>query len=162
MPGGMTVIFYNNCASRAREFLEGSYSPEHVEEPMSRAVARSLRLLWVENHPTFPRLAGRQFLSEHAVTVVACLAEARRALAEQPFDAILLDYDLDDGKGTALLPFIEQLPCRPVVIATSAHEAGNEALVRAGADAVCGKLRFAEIGAVLVGAVTARGRSRPG
>ncbi len=41
------------------------------------------------------------------------------------------------------------VPGRPWVVAASSHEAGNRALVEAGADAVCGKLQFARIGEVL-------------
>jgi CheY-like chemotaxis protein len=108
-----------------------------------------MRLLWVENHALFVRVAGQQFLSAHSVTVVASLAEARRVLAEQCFDAALVDFDLDDGKGDGLIDFIRQLPDRPIVVAVSAHDAGNQALLRAGADAVCGKVRFAEIETVL-------------
>jgi CheY-like chemotaxis protein len=112
-----------------------------------------MRLLWVENHAVFARVAGGQFLSAHAVTIVVSLAEARRALAEQSFDAVLLDFDLDDGKGDGLIGYIRQLADRPVVVAVSAHDAGNQALLRAGADAVCGKVRFAEIETVLARAL---------
>ena len=108
-----------------------------------------MRLLWVEDHATFVRVAGRQFLSAHAVTVAASLAEARRALAEQAFDAVLLDYDLPDGKGASLLDFLRQLPNRPAVIAVSSHEAGNRALLEAGADRACPKGHFADIEAAL-------------
>ena len=48
-----------------------------------------MRILWVENHALFTRYAGRQFLAADTVTVVTSLAEARRALADQPFDAII-------------------------------------------------------------------------
>ncbi len=106
-------------------------------------------LLWVENHPVFVQVAGRQFLSGHDVTAVPSLALARVVLAARVFDAVLLDHDLDDGKGTALIPFLRELPRRPVVIATSALDEGNEALRRAGADAVCAKKDFARIEAVL-------------
>jgi CheY-like chemotaxis protein len=119
-----------------------------------------MQLLWVENHAVFVRVAGRQFLSAHAVTVVGSLADARRALTEQAFDAVLLDYDLDDGKGADLIGFIRDLPSPPVVIAASAHDAGNEALRAAGADAVCSKGRFTEVEAVLARAVG--GKSRAG
>ena len=118
-----------------------------------------MRLLWVENHAVFVRVAGRQFLAAHDVTAVPSLAEARRLLAAGAFDVVLLDYDLDDGKGTSLLGCISELPARPVVIATSAHDAGNDALLAAGADAACPKGRFAEIGAVLARALAARGRT---
>jgi CheY-like chemotaxis protein len=87
---------------------------------------------------------------------VPSLAAARVALAATHFDAVLLDFDLDDGKGNDLVESIRRLPGRPAVIATSAHERGNEALVRAGADACCPKLRFTEIEATLARAVGAR------
>jgi DNA-binding NarL/FixJ family response regulator len=65
-------------------------------------------------------------------------------LAEQPFDVVLLDYDLDDGKGTDLIEWIKQQSPRPAVVAVSAHQYGNDALLAAGADAVCSKGRFSE------------------
>jgi CheY-like chemotaxis protein len=108
-----------------------------------------MQLLWVENHASFVRVAGRQFLSAHALTVVPSLAAARSALETETFDAVLLDYDLDDGKGAELIPFLRQLPAVPVVIATSSHEDGNAALLAAGANAVCAKAKFATIEAVL-------------
>src|SRR2546423_15479388 len=104
-----------------------------------------VRLLWVENHDVFARMAGRQFLAGHDLTVVPSLALAREALAARTFDAVLLDYDLDDGKGASLVEFIHQLPTVPVVVATSAHEDGNGFLLAAGADAGCPKGRFAAI-----------------
>jgi DNA-binding NarL/FixJ family response regulator len=108
-----------------------------------------MRLLWVENHAVFARMAGRQFLAAHELTVVPSLAAARAALIASQFDAVLLDYDLDDGKGAELVEFIRQLPNRVAVIATSSHGDGNAALVAAGADAACPKMQFAQIEAVL-------------
>jgi CheY-like chemotaxis protein len=106
-------------------------------------------VLWVENHGVFARIAGQQFLSAHQLTVVPSLAEAQAALAAQHFDVLLVDFDLDDGKGTALIKFVRQLPERVAVVAASAHEDGNAALLAAGADAVCPKAKFAEIEALL-------------
>ena len=108
-----------------------------------------MRLLWVENHAVFARMAGRQFLATHELTVVPSLALAREQLTARAFDVVLLDYDLDDGKGASLAEFIRQLPSAPAVIATSAHEEGNRSLLAAGADAVCPKTSFAEIDAIL-------------
>lgn len=108
-----------------------------------------MRLLWVENHASFVRVAGRQFLAAHELTVVPSLAAARDALAVKTFDAVLLDYDLDDGKGAELLALIRQLPAAPAVVATSSHEDGNAALLAAGANAVCAKAKFATIESVL-------------
>ncbi len=74
---------------------------------------------------------------------------------------MLLDYDLDDGKGTSLVAFLQQLPTVPAVVATSAHEDGNRLLLAAGADATCPKGRFAEISAVLARVVAVRGCAEP-
>jgi CheY-like chemotaxis protein len=114
-----------------------------------------VRVLWVENHDVFVRVAG-QFLAGHAVVVVRSLTAAREALAAQPFDAVLLDHDLEDGKGPSLVGFIRALPRPPAVIAVSAHEEGNRALLQAGADAVCGKMHFAQVDAVLSGVLASR------
>lgn len=115
-----------------------------------------MRLLWVENHAVFARMAGQQFLAAHDLTVVPTLREARAALTADRFDAVLLDYDLDDGKGDGLVAFVRQLPARVAVIAASSHADGNAALMAAGADADCPKTRFAEIEAVLA-SLTGRG-----
>jgi CheY-like chemotaxis protein len=115
-----------------------------------------VRLLWVENHAQFARMAGRQFLAAHTVTVISSLAAAKEALASTVFDVVLLDYDLDDGKGASLVEFMRALPYTPAVVAASSHEDGNKSLLAAGADAVCPKARFAEIEAVLFAAVAAR------
>ena len=116
-----------------------------------------MRLLWVENHAVFVHVAGRQFLSAHELTVVPSLAAAREALAAEAFDAVLLDYDLDDGKGAELVALVRQLPGRVAVVAASSHEGGNAALLAAGADAACPKAQFAEIESVLRWAVGERG-----
>jgi DNA-binding response OmpR family regulator len=108
-----------------------------------------MNILWVENHSQFARLAVRTFLAGHAVTVVPSLATARLELAEKAFEVVLVDFDLDDGKGTELVRTLRPGPGRPWVIAVSAHEAGNTALLEAGADAACSKLEFARIAAVI-------------
>lgn len=115
-----------------------------------------MRLLWVENHAVFAELARRQFLAAHEVVIVPSVAEARTALACAAYDAVLVDYDLDDGKGTALVEVVRQLPHRPALIATSSHDDGNRLLLAAGADAICSKMRFAEIETVLAAALAAK------
>lgn len=108
-----------------------------------------MRLLWVENHAIFVRIAGRQFLAEHDLTVVPSLSAAQEMLATQTFDAVLVDFDLDDGKGTTVVEFARRSTVRVPIIAVSAHDHGNAALLSAGADVACPKTRFAEIGLVL-------------
>jgi CheY-like chemotaxis protein len=119
-----------------------------------------MRLLWVENHEVFARTAGRQFLADHELTVVASLAGAKEMLASCTFDAVLLDYDLDDGKGASLVAFIRDLPKVPVIVAASAHEDGNALLLAAGADAACPKGEFAQILTVLARVVRANQATR--
>jgi DNA-binding response OmpR family regulator len=63
-----------------------------------------MKILVVEDETKVGRFIERA-LSEHAYTtcVVSHCAEARDALAESPFDAIVLDLGLPDGDGLELL-----------------------------------------------------------
>jgi CheY-like chemotaxis protein len=114
-----------------------------------------MKILYVENHARFAEVTVAEFLATHEVTVVPSLAEAYHALAEGTFDVVLVDYDLDDGKGDELvmaLQIQQTQPAyhhRPAIIAVSSHQAGNDALVAAGADAVCSKMQFSKIEMVL-------------
>lgn len=108
-----------------------------------------MRILYVENHPRFARVAIQQFLASHEVVVVPSLAAARQALSQGSFETVLLDYDLDDDKGVELIPELQDQVPRPALVAVSSHSAGNEALMAAGADAVCSKMQFSRIGTVL-------------
>jgi hypothetical protein len=62
---------------------------------------------------------------------------------------VLVDFDLDDGKGEELVRELVASVGRPLIVATSSHADGNTALLHAGADAVCGKLEFARIPGLL-------------
>jgi CheY-like chemotaxis protein len=86
-----------------------------------------------------------QFLKSHLVTVVPSLAAARQALASENFDLVLCDYDLHDGKGDEFIRECRTSHPRLPIIAVSSHEAGNEALMGAGASAVCSKMEFERI-----------------
>ena len=79
------------------------------------------------------------------------MAEARRLLSIQDYDLLLVDYDLDDGKGAEIVAEISRNDSRPKIIATSSREDGNEMLLEAGADAVCSKMDFDQIGSVIDG-----------
>lgn len=108
-----------------------------------------MKLLFVENHGLFARIVVGQFLGTHDVTVVASVAGALRILSEQAFDAVLVDYDLDDGKGSDVVRALRARDAATPVVAVSAREEGNTELIHAGASAVCSKLRFSTIGDVL-------------
>lgn len=108
-----------------------------------------MNILWVENHEGFSRIAVKNFLISQTVTVVPSLAAARACLSESHYDVVILDYDLDDGKGIELVQEIISRPSRPALIAASSHLAGNQALREAGADATCSKMNFTQIEQVI-------------
>ena len=101
-----------------------------------------MKILFVENHAVFAAQVSRQFLSAHTLDVVPSLAAARQALETHEYDLLLVDYDLDDGKGDELVRACQTLIPGTNIIAVSSHDAGNAALVRAGACAVCSKMEF--------------------
>lgn len=105
--------------------------------------------MFVENHATFARQVCTTFLGEHDVTVVPTLAKARDLLAGTPWDAVLIDFDLDDGKGVDLVLELASRNPRPKLVAVSAFDEKNQAMLKAGADAACSKLQFSRIGQML-------------
>ena len=108
-----------------------------------------MNILYLENHTVFAAQVTQQFLRAHRVTVVPSLSSARSALASNPYDLILSDYDLDDGKGDEFLRECRnEHPDLPIV-AVSSHEEGNAALLKAGASAVCSKMEFNRIQEVI-------------
>jgi|SRR6185369_17647015 len=104
-----------------------------------------MKILYVENHAIFAEQVCRQFLSAHEVKVVSSLAAARQILADEHFELLIVDYDLDDGKGDEVARACRVLHPDLKIIAASSHDAGNAALVKAGASVVCGKMEFNKI-----------------
>ncbi len=112
-----------------------------------------MNILYLENHAVLAAQVCQQFLSAHTVRVVPTLAAARDALGAANYDLLIVDYDLDDGKGDELVRACRILHPSLKIIAGSAHEAGNSALVKAGASAVCGKMEFDRIAEVIASLV---------
>lgn len=108
-----------------------------------------MKILYVENHPVFAKTVVTQFLSGHEVATVPSVSQARLTLSQAHFDLLLVDYDLDDGKGEELIREIRQLNSKLLIIGVSAHAAGNQALKQAGANAICGKMEFDKIQEVI-------------
>jgi len=121
----------------------------------------NLKILFVENHPRFASITTKTFLSAHVVTVVSSVAAAHQALASTPFDVVLVDYDLDDGKGVELVQEMQVQANRAMIIATSSHSAGNQALLQAGADTVCSKMSFKDIEAIMAEARVKKDAKKP-
>jgi DNA-binding response OmpR family regulator len=109
-----------------------------------------MRLLFIEDHLRFAHLTIREFLVGHEVTVAPSLEAARRELADQRFDAVLLDYDLPDGKGVELLPDLERHGLAGRAIGVSSREENNAKLVAHGAVATVSKMEFRRIKEVLI------------
>jgi DNA-binding response OmpR family regulator len=108
-----------------------------------------VRILFVDNHPEFTATVIEQFLRDHEVVVVPTIAAAKRHVETATFDVVLVDYDLDDGKGDELIRWIRRSDAQARLIAVSARDSGNAALRAAGADDVCSKLGFSSIRALL-------------
>jgi len=108
-----------------------------------------MKILYVENHAVFAAQVTAQFLPAHEVIVVPSLSQARQALSSGAFDLVLIDYDLDDGKRAELAREIRKFYPTLKIIGVSAHDAGNQALLKVGADAVCGKMDFDKIGSII-------------
>lgn len=106
-----------------------------------------MRILYVENHAVFAQNVIREFLSTHTVVVAPTIAAAEDALRNSTFDLLLVDYDLDDGKGDTLIKRLG--PHNMKIIGVSSHDHGNSSLLRAGAADVCSKMMFNEIQKVI-------------
>jgi len=125
-----------------------------------------MRILFVENHAVFAATVQAEFLCDHDVRIATSVAEALDALNAEAFDAVLVDYDLDDGKGDAFVRGVRARGDRTPLIAVSARDEGNERMLAAGADATCAKAKFRHIGKVLGSLLPSRPaileESRPG
>ncbi len=108
-----------------------------------------MRILFVENHAAFTSVVVPQFLGGHEVVITPTLFGARAAMRLQGFDAVLVDFDLDDGKGDALVRELVAAHFMGPIVAVSSHAEGNAALRAAGATAVCAKADFARLAGLL-------------
>lgn len=102
-----------------------------------------MRILFVENHQVFADTVIAAFLSDDEVTVVPTL-RAALALDANTFDVALVDYDLDDVKGDAVVRELRRASPLIPIVAVSSHADGNAALLAAGANAACPKAEFAK------------------
>ena len=108
-----------------------------------------MRILYIENHGRFANIVTKEFLSEHEIVRTPSVSGARALLAEEQFKLLIVDYDLDDGKGSEIVRAVASEAVRPRIIAASSRDEGNEHMMQCGADAVCCKIDFDEIGSVI-------------
>lgn len=106
---------------------------------MNILLAEDSKLLRTEIARELGAIAGVE-----GVVAVASVAEARRVLAEQEFDAAVLDFDLGDGNALDLLAERASLLRKPgavaVVLTVRASTVLRNRCLAAGADHFFGKL----------------------
>ena len=112
-------------------------------------------ILYVEDHEAFVSAVKRQFLSAHTVSVARSISDARSLWSSDQFDAVLVDFDLPDGKGDEFVREIRADNPNLLIVAVSSHAHGNAALIKAGASIVCGKLGMTKLPGILEGAKVA-------
>jgi catechol 2,3-dioxygenase-like lactoylglutathione lyase family enzyme/CheY-like chemotaxis protein len=144
--GPITSLYFRDPDHNLIEV--SNYAPQAPPAPPSQ-----LKILYLESNPRFASVTIKAFLSKHAVTLVSNLSDARQELAVGKFDVALIDYALEDGQGDDLVYDLKAQRTCPVIIATSPLPQGNAALMEAGADAVCGKMEFQNIEAVMAEAL---------
>jgi DNA-binding NtrC family response regulator len=115
-----------------------------------------LKILFLENHPHFPKAVIQSFLAHCDVTVVPNIAEAKSLLNHDTFDVALIDYDLDDGKGDEFIKHIKDMRLELPMVACSSHDFGNHAMLAMGANAICSKLNFKDIALVIHSVLSAK------
>ena len=107
-----------------------------------------MRVLYVEDHALFASIVTDTFLTEHDVERVDSIATALQRPYDS-YDAVLVDYDLPDGKGTAVVRHVRATHPQLPIVAVSSHDRGNAALLEAGANAACRKDEAARLAPLL-------------
>jgi CheY-like chemotaxis protein/REP element-mobilizing transposase RayT len=97
----------------------------------------------------FAKTVIAEFLAHHDVTLVGGTVAGAKKLASSNFDALLVDCDLPDGKGTEVMRALRAIGFRGNIVGVSAHEEGNSELRVAGASTTCAKSSFRIIAAAL-------------
>ena len=62
-----------------------------------------MRILFVENNAVIANQVIAAFLTDHEVTAVPTISEARASAVASHCDAVLVEDDLDDGTGDELI-----------------------------------------------------------
>ena len=109
-----------------------------------------MRILFAENHLVFAETVTAEFLLDDDVVIAPSAKQTFECFTEgHPFDAVLVDFDLDGGSGTDLVARLRESEYDGLIVATSAKDEGNTELIRMGADVACNKLRFSSLRSLL-------------
>jgi len=120
----------NGNALEVIDWLAKPINQDRLAEAVRRAIQGSVgkgaRILHVEDDADLRSVVAAIVGTDAAVESAGDLEEARRKLAGDHFDLVLLDLALPDGSGLELLPLLSRAdPPTPVVI-FSAHEVDQE------------------------------------
>ena len=89
-----------------------------------------IRILLIDDHSLFRDSLSRLLEAEADFRVTAScatVASALTALAAEPADVVLLDYDLGEEQGSAFLEEVKRrrLPCRILMVTAGMNDAGT-------------------------------------
>ena len=113
--------------------------------PHSHRVGRP-RILHVEDDADVVSVVAETIAGTADLTWANSLEQAKKLLAEQSFDLILLDIALPDGSGETLIPTLHRLgPSAPPIILFSAHELSPELSARVSAALVKSRTRMEDL-----------------
>ena len=114
----------------ALDWLSKPIDPQRLLASLAQALQnlpQSPRVLHVEDDHDLRMVVAEQGRELAEFVPADSLAEARRLLAEQPFDLVLLDLGLPDGNGLELLDELQnQLPGLPVAVLSASEMDGHE------------------------------------
>ena len=99
-----------------------------------------LQVLVVDDDPSLRTLIGSWLSTEECVGRVderSCAADALAAVAEAPFDVVVLDHHMPDMDGLAVLPHLRRATTAHIIMFSAVMENGlAAAAVARGADRV--------------------------
>ncbi|QSL94386.1 CHASE domain-containing protein [Ectopseudomonas toyotomiensis] len=114
----------------ALDWLSKPIDPQRLLGSLAQALQhlpQSPRVLHVEDDHDLRLVVAEQGRELAEFVPADSLAEARRLLAEQPFDLVLLDLGLPDGNGLELLDELQnQRPGLPVAVLSASEMDGHE------------------------------------
>ncbi|RRV32114.1 response regulator [Pseudomonas sp. o96-267] len=114
----------------ALDWLSKPIDPQRLLASLAQALQnlpQSPRVLHVEDDHDLRLVVAEQGRELAEFIPADSLAEARRLLAEQPFDLVLLDLGLPDGNGLELLDELQnQQPGLPVAVLSASEMDGHE------------------------------------
>nr|WP_100549205.1 MULTISPECIES: CHASE domain-containing protein [unclassified Pseudomonas] len=114
----------------ALDWLSKPIDPQRLLASLAQALQhlpQSPRVLHVEDDHDLRLVVAEQGRELAEFIPADSLAEARRLLAEQPFDLVLLDLGLPDGNGLELLDELQnQRPGLPVAVLSASEIDGHE------------------------------------